>query len=73
MLIRLLAAGTRLPGWVGKATTNTRPAWGGGAPRARRDSVTPRGRNADIPRARAEEGRRMLAAIDPGCTSLRST
>lgn len=66
MLIRLLAAGTRLPGWVGEGYAEYAARMG---PELRLElveiPVTPRGRNADIPRARAEEGRRMLAAMDP--------
>jgi len=66
MLIRLLAAGTRLPAWVGEGYAEYAVRMG---PELRLElveiPVTPRGRNADIPRARADEGRRMLAATDP--------
>lgn len=65
MLIRLLAAGTRLPGWVGEGYAGYAARMG---PEVRLElveiPVTPRGRNTDVARARAEEGRRMLAAVD---------
>jgi 23S rRNA (pseudouridine1915-N3)-methyltransferase len=65
VLIRLLAAGTRLPGWVDEGYAEYASRIG---PEARLElievPVTHRGRNPDIARARAEEGRRMLAQID---------
>ena len=65
MLIRLVAAGTRLPGWVAEGYAEYAGRLG---PELRLElvevPVTHRGRNADVARARAEEGRRMLAAID---------
>lgn len=67
MLIRLLAAGTRLPAWVGAGYADYAARFG---PKVRLElreiPVTPRSKNADLARARAEEGRRMQAAIDPG-------
>lgn len=66
MLIRLLAAGTRLPDWI---TTGYDEYAGRIGPEFRLElvevPVTHRGRSADPARARAEEGRRMLAGIDP--------
>lgn len=66
MLIRLLAAGTRLPGWMNEGYAAYAGRLG---PEVRLElqeiPVTPRGRNADVGRARAEEGKRMLAAITP--------
>ncbi len=66
MLIRLVAAGTRLPGWVAEGYADYAGRLG---PELRLElleiPVTHRGRNADVARARAEEGRRMLAAVDP--------
>jgi 23S rRNA (pseudouridine1915-N3)-methyltransferase len=65
MLIRLVAAGTRLPGWVAEGYAEYAGRLG---PELRLElvevPVTHRGRNADVARARAEEGRRMLAAVD---------
>jgi len=65
VLIRLLAAGTRLPGWVAEGYSEYAGRLG---PELRLElleiPVTHRGRNADVARARAEEGRRMLAAVD---------
>jgi 23S rRNA (pseudouridine1915-N3)-methyltransferase len=66
VLIRLLAAGTRLPGWVAAGYQEYAGRMGPGlrlelveVPLARR------GRNADVGQARAEEGRRMLAGVNP--------
>jgi 23S rRNA (pseudouridine1915-N3)-methyltransferase len=65
VLIRLVAAGTRLPGWVAEGYAEYAGRLG---PELRLElvevPVTHRGRNADVARARAEEGRRMLAAVD---------
>jgi 23S rRNA (pseudouridine1915-N3)-methyltransferase len=65
MLIRLVAAGTRLPDWVSEGYAEYAGRLG---PELRLElveiPVTHRGRNADLARARAEEGRRMLAAVD---------
>lgn len=67
MLIRLIAAGTRLPGWVNDGYAEYAARLG---PKIRLElreiPVTPRSKNADLARARAEEGRRMQAAIEPG-------
>jgi 23S rRNA (pseudouridine1915-N3)-methyltransferase len=66
MLIRLLAAGTRLPGWVDEAYREYAARLG---PEMRLELVEiplgRRGRNADVERARAREGERMLASIGP--------
>jgi 23S rRNA (pseudouridine1915-N3)-methyltransferase len=66
MLIRLLAAGTRLPGWVGAGYEEYARRLG---PELRLElreiPLARRGRDGDVSRARAEEGRRMLAATDP--------
>jgi len=66
VLVRLLAAGTRLPSWV---KAGYEEYAGRLAPEIRLElveiAVAHRGRNADLARLRAEEGRRMLAAITP--------
>lgn len=66
MLIRLLAAGTRLPRWVEEGYAEYAGRLG---PEIRLElvevPVSHRGKNADIARARADEGRRMLAGVDP--------
>lgn len=66
MLIRLLAAGTRLPAWV---STGYGEYAGRIGPEVRLElvevAVSHRGRNADLARARGDEGRRMLAGLDP--------
>ena len=66
MIIRLLAAGTRMPAWVSAGYHEYSSRIGGEfrlelveVPVARR------GRNVDLARARAAEGQRMLAAIEP--------
>ena len=65
MLIRLVAAGTRLPGWVNEGYAEYAGRLG---PELRLElveiPVTHRRRHADLARARADEGRRMLAAVD---------
>ena len=66
MLIRLLAAGTRLPRWVAEGYAEYAGRLG---PEIRLElveiPVTHRGKNADIVRVRADEGRRMLAGVAP--------
>lgn len=66
MLIRLLAAGTRLPSWVKAGYEEYAGRLG---PEIRLElveiAVAHRGRNADLARLRGEEGRRMLAGIGP--------
>jgi 23S rRNA (pseudouridine1915-N3)-methyltransferase len=66
VLIRLLAAGTRLPTWVKAGYEEYAGRLG---PEVRLElveiAVAHRGRNADLARLRAEEGRRMLAGISP--------
>ena len=67
MLIRLIAAGTRLPGWIGDGYADYAGRLGTKIRLELREiPVTPRPKNADIARARAEEGRRMQAAIETG-------
>jgi len=65
MLIRLLAAGTRLPHWVAEGYEEYAGRLG---PEIRLElveiPVAHRGKNADVARARADEGRRMLAGVD---------
>ena len=65
MLIRLVAAGTRLPGWVNEGYAEYAGRLG---PELRLElveiPVAHRRRHADLARARADEGRRMLAAVD---------
>jgi 23S rRNA (pseudouridine1915-N3)-methyltransferase len=65
LLIRLLAAGTRLPDWIAAGYDEYAGRIG---PEIRLElveiPVTHRGRSADPARARSEEGRRMLAAVD---------
>ncbi len=64
MQIRLIAAGTRLPGWINEGYREYAGRFGA---EIRLDlieiPVTHRGKNADVARARAAEGERMLAAI----------
>jgi 23S rRNA (pseudouridine1915-N3)-methyltransferase len=66
VLIRLLAAGTRLPSWVASGYDEYAGRIG---PEMRLElveiAIARRGRNADIARLRADEGRRMLSAIVP--------
>ncbi|HSF78750.1 MAG TPA: 23S rRNA (pseudouridine(1915)-N(3))-methyltransferase RlmH [Steroidobacteraceae bacterium] len=66
MLVRLLAAGTRLPSWVNAGYEEYAGRMG---PEIRLElveiAVARRGRNADLARLRAEEGRRMLGGIGP--------
>jgi 23S rRNA (pseudouridine1915-N3)-methyltransferase len=67
MLIRLIAAGTRLPGWVNEGFREYSGRLG---PELRLElreiAVTHRSKNAAIDRVRGEEGRRMLEAVSPG-------
>lgn len=67
MLLRLIAAGTRLPAWIADGYADYAARFG---PKLRLElleiPVTPRMKNTDLARARAEEGRRMQAAIEPG-------
>lgn len=64
MLVRLVAAGTRLPAWVDAGYREYATRMG---PAMRLELVEiplgRRGRNADVARARGDEGRRMLAAL----------
>jgi 23S rRNA (pseudouridine1915-N3)-methyltransferase len=66
VLVRLLAAGTRLPSWVKDGYEEYAGRLG---PEIKLElveiAVAHRGRNADLVRLRAEEGRRMLAGINP--------
>ena len=67
MRVRLLAVGTRMPDWVEAGVAEYRK-------RLSRDvqvevveiPLARRGKNADIERARREEGQALLAAIPPG-------
>lgn len=64
MLLRLVAAGTRLPRWVNDGFADYAARLG---PALRLElveiAIPRRGRNADVARLRAEEGRRMLARV----------
>jgi 23S rRNA (pseudouridine1915-N3)-methyltransferase len=64
VLIRLLAAGTRLPSWVDAGYEEYAGRMG---PEIRLElveiAVARRGRNADLARLRSAEGRHMLAGI----------
>ena len=66
MRVRVLAAGTRLPRWIDEGFTEYAGRLTGEVRMELREiPVTARHGN-DLVRARAEEGKRMLAAIDPG-------
>lgn len=65
MLLRLIAAGTRMPAWVNEGYTGYAGRLGPGLRLELVEIALPRrGRNADVSGLRAEEGRRMLAAVD---------
>lgn len=67
MKLRMLAAGTRLPDWVNAACGDYAKRFGAEIKFELVEiPVTPRGPNADLARAVAREGERMLAAIRPG-------
>jgi 23S rRNA (pseudouridine1915-N3)-methyltransferase len=64
VLIRLIAAGTRMPPWVNAGFEEYAGRLGSGLRLELTEIVIPRrGRNADVARLRAEEGRRMLAVV----------
>lgn len=64
MLIRLIAAGTRMPPWVNAGFEEYADRLGSGLRLELTEIVIPRrGRNADVARLRAEEGRRMLTVV----------
>lgn len=70
MRLRLIAAGTRMPGWIDDGFRE----YAGRMPREcrlelREIPLGRRSRNTDPARARAEEGRRMLAA-SAGCLQV---
>ncbi len=66
MHARLIAAGTRLPVWVDQGYADYAGRLGAGLRLQLIEVPVPRrGGDADIVRARAVEGRRMLAAIEP--------
>ncbi len=63
--MRLVAAGTRMPGWVNDGFAEYAGRFAPGLRLELTEIAVPRrGRNADVARLRAEEGRRMLAAVD---------
>lgn len=65
MLFRLIAAGTKMPGWVTGGFEEYAARLGSGLRLEITEIALPRrGRNADVARLRAEEGRRMLASVD---------
>lgn len=65
MLFRLVAAGTKLPAWVDEGFAEYAGRLGPGIRLELTEIALPRrGRNADVARLRAEEGRRMLACVD---------
>jgi 23S rRNA (pseudouridine1915-N3)-methyltransferase len=64
MLIRLLAAGTRMPEWVDAGVADYAKRFSGQLKfEVKEIPLGTRNSPADTPRAMAEEGRRMLAAI----------
>src|SRR5882672_185887 len=67
MKLRVLAAGMRLPGWVNEACADYAKRFG---PELKFElvelAIAKRGPNADVARAVAREGERMLAAIRDG-------
>jgi len=64
VLIRLIAAGTRMPPWVNAGFEEYADRLGSGLRLELTEIVIPRrGRNADVARLRAEEGRRMLTVV----------
>lgn len=66
MRARVLAAGTRLPRWIDEAYTDYAGRLTGELKMELREIPVTQRQGNDIARARAEEGRRMLAALDPG-------
>ena len=63
--MRLIAAGTRMPGWVTQGFDEYAGRFGPGLRLELTEIAVPRrGRNADVAGLRAEEGRRMLARVD---------
>lgn len=65
MLFRLIAAGTKMPAWITNGFTEYAGRLGSGLRLELTEIAIPRrGRNAEVARLRAEEGRRMLAAVD---------
>lgn len=63
--MRLIAAGTRMPGWVNDGFAQYAGRFGPGLRLELTEIAVPRrGRNPDVARLRAEEGRRMLAGVD---------
>ena len=67
MLIRLIAAGTRLPAWVNEGYRDYAGRLGPEVRLELREIVVAhRSKNAAIDRLRGEEGRHMLGAVNPG-------
>lgn len=66
MRARLLAAGTRLPGWVNEGYAEYAGRLTGDLRLELKEIPVTTRHGPDIARARAEEGKRMLAALDPG-------
>ena len=67
MRIQLLAAGTRMPDWVDTGVAEYSKRFSGQIKFAVKEiPLGVRNSSADAPRAMAEEGRRMLAALKPG-------
>lgn len=65
MLMRLVAAGTRMPSWVDAGFADYAGRFGPGFRLEITEIVVPRrGRHADVARLRAAEGQRMLAGVD---------
>ena len=65
MLIRLVAAGTRMPDWVNDGFSEYAGRLRSGLRLELTEiAISRRGRNADVAGLRAEEGRRMLACVD---------
>lgn len=66
MRARVLAAGTRLPRWIDEAFTDYAGRLTGELKMELREIPVTQRHGNDVARARAEEGRRMLAALDAG-------
>ena len=66
MRARVIAAGTRLPRWVNEGYAEYADRLTGELRMELKEVPVTQRHGQDIAKARAEEGRRMLAAIDPG-------
>ena len=66
MRARVIAAGTRLPRWVNEGFAEYADRLTGELRMELKEIPVTQRHGQDLARARGEEGRRMLAAIDPG-------